>query len=82
MDISKELTDKVKSLYEQAVSKYKESTRPANYIPGWINRRLEQKLSIEQIYCIVHNIENKPKCVVCGKDCKFINLTWDIEKLV
>lgn len=80
MDISKELIDKVKSLYEQAVSKYKESTRPANYIPGWINRRLEQKLSIEQIYCIVHNIENKPKCAVCGKDCKFINLTWGYRK--
>ena len=80
MYISKELTDKVKSLYEQAVVKYKESTRPANYIPGWINKRLEQKLSIEQIYCIVNNIENKPKCAVCGKDCRFINLTWGYRK--
>lgn len=80
MEISKELGDRVKFLYKQAKEVYKNNKRPANYIPRWINRELKEKLSIEQIYCIVNDIESKPKCVICGRDCRFINLSHGYRK--
>ena len=66
MDI--ENIELVKSLYEEAKAKYSESSKPANYIPGHIKRRVPFEISNSEIYDIVFGVsEDDKKCPVCGQ---------------
>ena len=70
----------VRKLYKEASLVYKNNSRPANYIPTYIKRRLDFIIETEQIYLIINDLTEIPKCPICGNDCKFINLTSGYSK--
>lgn len=80
MNYSDNLIFEVRNLYKQAKDVYINCKKPVNYITGWINRRLQNKLSTEDIYCIINNIKEKPRCPICGNNCKFYNLSKGYAK--
>ena len=44
-----------------------------NYYDYLVNRYSDTDNIGETVYRICHDLEEKPKCVVCGKSCRFIN---------
>lgn len=80
MNYSKELINEVIQLYNEAKLIYQNCKKPANYIPNWIKKRVDQKISTMEIYCIINHLSEIPRCIVCGKPSRFIDLFKGFKK--
>ena len=54
------------NLYNEAKEKYKNSYRPNNYIPGYIKKRVDTKITNAEIHKLIFQDNKDVYCVVCG----------------
>lgn len=72
--------EQIFDLYGRAEQLYKNCSKPNNYLPYWVIKRLPFTITLEDLYCIIKGLKEKPLCPICGKVCKFSNFTTGYNK--